>query len=172
MLRAALKHQRCPPRGQGCAVSTHTMLRAALKRHHPAATIAAMRPNTHNAACGIETRKLERRRFPRQVSTHTMLRAALKRKITNLMVSTRDDVSTHTMLRAALTAKRLCVSFRSHRAVFVCKNRTAILTMRRTDVSIEIQKGTADRRLPLIFGREPRLQFGCMRRVFSFIVER
>ena len=127
-------------------------------------------PNTHNAACGIETRKLERRRFPRQVSTHTMLRAALKRKITNLMVSTRDDVSTHTMLRAALTAKRLCVSFRSHRAVFVCKNRTAILTMRRTDVSIEIQKGTADRRLPLIFGREPRLQFGCMRRVFSFIV--
>ena len=134
-------------RAAGHSVPTHTMLRAALKH--------------------------QRSRFPKNkhfVPTHTMLRAALKRKITNLMVSTRDDVSTHTMLRAALTAKRLCVSFRSHRAVFVCKNRTAILTMRRTDVSIEIQKGTADRRLPLIFGREPRLQFGCMRRVFSFIV--
>ena len=103
------------------------------------------------------------------VSTHTMLRAALK--LGHLAAaSLHDEVSTHTMLRAALTAKRLCVSFRSHRAVFVCKKRTAILTMRRTDVSIEIQKGTADRRLSLMFGREPRLQFGCMRRVFSFIV--
>ena len=64
------------------------------------------------------------------VSTHTMLRAALKlHEGTNC---TGDMfVSTHTMLRAALTAKRLCVSFRSHRAVFVCKKRTAILTMRR-----------------------------------------
>lgn len=52
-------------------------------------------------------------------------------------------VPTHTMLRAALTIKWLCVSFRSHRAVFVCEKRTAILTMRRTDVRIEIQKGTA-----------------------------
>ena len=103
------------------------------------------------------------------VSTHTMLRAALKH--TGLEQRKRFIiVSTHTMLRAALTAKRLCVSFRSHRAVFVCKKRTAILTMRRTDVRIEIQKGTADRRLSLIFGREPRLQFGCMRRVFSLCV--
>ena len=74
--------------------------------------------DTHNAACGIETQSM---------------RWALKREV----------VSTHTMLRAVLTAKRLCVSFRSHRAVFVCKKRTAILTMRRTDVRIEIQKGTA-----------------------------
>ena len=67
------------------------------------------------------------------VSTHTMLRAALKPKKIDGN-STHSYVSTHTMLRAALTAKRLCVSFRSHRAVFVCKKRTAILTMRRTDV--------------------------------------
>ena len=77
------------------------------------------------------------------VSTHTMLRAALKLHLENFWFPRWVAVSTHTMLRAALTAKRLCVSFRSHRAVFVCKKRTAILTMRRTDVRIEIQKGTA-----------------------------
>ena len=104
-----------------------------------------------------------------RVSTHTMLRAALKRSIKTYSLVV-ERVPTHTMLRAVLTAKRLCVSFRSHRAVFVCKKRTAILMMRRTDVRIEIQKGTADRRLPLMFGREPRLQFGCMRRVFSLCV--
>ena len=75
-------------------------------------------PDTHNAACGIET----------------VIQRSSKKDF---------HVPTHTMLRAALTAKRLCVSFRSHRAVFVCKKRTAILTMRRTDVRIEIQKGTA-----------------------------
>ena len=68
-----------------------------------------------------------------RVSTHTMLRAALK-QLRRANDSSPTTVSTHTMLRAALTAKRLCVSFRSHRAVFVCKKRTAILTMRRTDV--------------------------------------
>ena len=146
MLRAALKHQQkrlLQPQHQ---VSTHTMLRAALKHYDVAAIIPLV-----------------------LVSTHTMLRAALKRAFAETKLP-RVDVPTHTMLRAALTAKRLCVSFRSHRAVFVCKKRTAILMMRRPDVRIEIQKGTADRRLPLMFGREPRLQFGCMRRVFSFIV--
>ena len=133
-------------RAAGHSVSTHTMLRAALK----------LFPAVYILPTLI-------------VSTHTMLRAALKQN--NVWNSWAFFiVSTHTMLRAALTAKRLCVSFRSHRAVFVCKKRTAILMMRRTDVRIEIQKGTADRRLPLMFGREPRLQFGCMRRVFSFIV--
>ena len=69
-----------------------------------------------------------------RVSTHTMLRAALKLPSAENAATATAAVSTHTMLRAALTAKRLCVSFRSHRAVFVCKKRTAILTMRRTDV--------------------------------------
>ena len=92
------------------------------------------RLDTHNAACGIETRS--RALIPAKnvvVSTHTMLRAALKLYAQEVLLG-RSGVSTHTMLRAALTTKRLCVSFRSHRAVFVCKKRTAILTMRRTDV--------------------------------------
>ena len=114
--------------------------------------------------------------FSGQSSSADAKNGAKKRVFPKCLLSPRGtraaghSVSTHTMLRAALTAKRLCVSFRSHRAVFVCKKRTAILTMRRTDVRIEIQKGTADRRLPLMFGREPRLQFGCMRRVFSLCV--
>ena len=39
-------------------VPTHTMLRAALKRYctdYPVADV--LRPDTHNAACGIETRE-------------------------------------------------------------------------------------------------------------------
>ena len=98
-------------------VPTHIMLRAALKLFFHRAPA-----NGH------------------QVPTHTMLRAALKQTPLS-ETSLRRDVPTHTMLRAVLTAKRLCVSFWSHRAVFVCKKRTAILTMRRTDVRIEIQKG-------------------------------
>ena len=133
MLRAALKPANVNNVVLHEEVSTHTMLRAALKQRSGFSPFKTF-----------------------MVSTHTMLRAALKpvcqRTDTGL-----EQVSTHTMLRAALAAKRLCVSFRSHRAVFVCKKRTAILTMRRTDVRIEIQKGTADRRLPLMFGRESRL---------------
>ena len=60
------------------------------------------RLDTHNAACGIETRTRpwDRNRSLR-VSTHTMLRAALKpssRQPRSLVLI----VSTHTMLRAAL----------------------------------------------------------------------
>ena len=58
--------------------------------------------------------------------------------------SCRCCVPTHIMPRAVLTAKW----FRSHRAVFICEKRTAILTMRRTDGSIEIQKGHCRSRLP------------------------
>ena len=65
-------------RAAGHSVSTHTMLRAALKRRDRA-----------------------RRASPPAVSTHTMLRAALKRKG---FAKWRKwiGVSTHTMLRAAL----------------------------------------------------------------------
>ena len=78
MLRAALKPRRNARSTPRNAVSTHTMLRAALK--HPIPLQAPQVP---------------------AVSTHTMLRAALKlggdrirRKV--------SGVSTHTMLRAAL----------------------------------------------------------------------
>ena len=143
-------------RAAGHSVSTHTMLRAALKPYFGSAYFGNHpRLDTHNAACGIETIANLLGKIEKFVSTHTMLRAALKqgeraRRIPiHLSLDTHNaacgietqqektdlekmsQVSTHTMLRAALTAKRLCVSFRSHRAVFVCKKRTAILTMRR-----------------------------------------
>ena len=130
-------------RAAGHSVSTHTMLRAALK----------------HAWSEDRTRKIV-------VSTHTMLRAALKP--TNLLrLDVLYAVSTHTMLRAALTLsgrRSRCdvdEGLDTHNAAcgidsktalrvllvtqsrFVCKNRTAILTMRRTDDRIEIQKGTA-----------------------------
>ena len=61
------------------SVPTHTMLRAALKLPlqtiHPSVPLG---PNTHNAACGIETVRF-RQRAPDP--THTMLRAALKPKV-------------------------------------------------------------------------------------------
>ena len=60
------------------------------------------RLDTHNAACGIETRS--RALIPAKnvvVSTHTMLRAALKLYAQEVLLG-RSGVSTHTMLRAAL----------------------------------------------------------------------
>ena len=130
-------------RAAGHSVSTHTMLRAALKHIHlDFFQLGKVCLDTHNAACGIETFIVEIPfPYPESLDTHN---AACGIE-TEQRQRTRSHcrVSTHTILRAALTAKRLCVSFRSHRAVFVCKKRTAILTMRRTDVSIEIQKGTA-----------------------------
>ena len=66
-------------RAAGHSVSTHTMLRAALKR----GTLTT-RPSditsldTHNAACGIETLRVLGEIVAYYVSTHTMLRAALK----------------------------------------------------------------------------------------------
>ena len=67
-------------RAAGHSVSTHTMLRAALKRSLPSASSRrASRLDTHNAACGIETASgLTEQTAYRRVSTHTMLRAALK----------------------------------------------------------------------------------------------
>ena len=84
-------------------VSTHTMLRAALKliilllskktpycldTHNAACGIETCLPDgdqaesdcldTHNAACGIETLSLISSNLSLRVSTHTMLRAALK----------------------------------------------------------------------------------------------
>ena len=124
------------------------MLRAALKQvSRTRATEKINCPDSHNAACGIETSSLVEVHGRNRVPTHIMPRAALKLDHESI-ISDDVEVPTHTMLRAALTAKRLCVSFRSHRAVFVCKKRTAILTMRRTDVSIEIQKGHCRTRLP------------------------
>ena len=76
------------------------------------------RLDTHNAACGIETRNTyaPRARIG-SLDTHN---AAC-------------GIGSKTALRVlSVTQSR-----------FVCKKRTAILTMRRTDVSIEIQKGTA-----------------------------
>ena len=105
-------------------------------------------PDTHNAACGIETYTAWSNASDRLCpDTHN---AACGIETNSSFLKTNNlIVPTHIMPRAALTAKRLCVSFRSHRAVFVCKKRTAILTMRRTDVRIEIQKGTVERSPPL-----------------------
>ena len=115
---------------------------------HPPMPVSHRSPDTHNAACGIETTPNPLRcTRDSAVPTHIMPRAALK-LLTEDARCDIADVPTHIMPRAVLTAKRLCVSFRSHRAVFVCKKRTAILTMRRTDVSIEIQKGHCRTRLP------------------------
>ena len=56
MLRAALKHQKPQRCRESDRVSTHTMLRAALKLQLPIPTsIVNARLDTHNAACGIET---------------------------------------------------------------------------------------------------------------------
>ena len=143
MLRAALKHVSETRRLVASPVPTHIMLRAALKRHIDERFAVLCEVPTHT----MPRAALKRMPTPSTgraytVPTHTMLRAALK-LCSHYNHSFHFHVPTHTMLRAALTAKRLCVSFRSHRAVFVCEKRTAILTMRRTDVRIEIQKGTA-----------------------------
>ena len=80
MLRAALKLLARRPYARTIRVSTHTMLRAALKP----VTLTGIPPtvgslDTHNAACGIETASgLTEQTAYRRVSTHTMLRAALK----------------------------------------------------------------------------------------------
>ena len=131
------------------------MLRAALKQvSRTRATEKINCPDSHNAACGIETSSLVEVHGRNRVPTHIMPRAALKLDHESI-ISDDVEVPTHTMLRAALTAKRLCVSFRSHRAVFVCKKRTAILTMRRTDVRIEIQKGYCLAVAPIISRDSP-----------------
>ena len=61
-------------------VPTHTMLRAALKQQRMGVlTRKSVRPNTHNAACGIETATAYAQPFAScSVPTDTMLRAALK----------------------------------------------------------------------------------------------
>ena len=76
------------PRGTrtaGHRVPTHTMLRAALKPDISHSSVErVIRPDTHNAACGIETSprpSQSSRRFA--VPTHTMLRAALKLILVN-----------------------------------------------------------------------------------------
>ena len=76
-------------RAAGHSVSTHTMLRAALKR-----------PCFHTW------------RQARVVSTHTMLRAALKQRARVAIVCS-YQVSTHTMLRAALKPFRSSFAIQS-----------------------------------------------------------
>ena len=147
------------------------MLRAALK---PAGNDADDRrlvgPDTHNAACGIETRKhLLQDATVQGPDTHNAA-CGIETEEDSLLHRRTVEVPTHTMLRAVLTAKRLCVSFRSHRAVFVCEKRTAILTMRRTDVRIEIQKGTVERSPPLL-AEIPPPRFAAQGGDFSFTVE-
>ena len=55
MLRAALKQQEARLWHQGFDVPTHIMLRAALKPRSPPRSEWYFCPNTHHAACGIET---------------------------------------------------------------------------------------------------------------------
>jgi len=56
MLRAALKPWFYKGRKSPRHIPTHTMLRAALKRESSRGfTAEAVCPDTHNAACGIET---------------------------------------------------------------------------------------------------------------------
>ena len=83
-------------RAAGHSVSTHTMLRAALKRHHENQPLSIeTSPNTHNAACGIETIfHIVTPPFLR-VSTHTMLRAALKRMVHACVFPYRCCLDTH-----------------------------------------------------------------------------
>ena len=133
-------------RAAGHSVPTHTMLRAALKLtgEYVGATLESG-PNTHNAACGIETMwcHQSRKRAPR-LDTHNAacgietqrrcfcrwLKCCLDTHNAACGIETEQRrrtrshcrVSTHTILRAALTAKRLCVSFRSHRAVSYAKS--------------------------------------------------
>ena len=97
-------------RAAGHSVSTHTMLRAALKPHKERFDRRVLRGlDTHNAACGIETADTAynlRSLLP--VSTHTMLRAALK--LWTISASKPNfAVSTHTMLRAALKPQRMWI---------------------------------------------------------------
>ena len=100
-------------------------------------------------------------RFSGQISSADAKNGAKKCVFPKRLLSPRGTraaghrVPTHTMLRAALTINWLCVSFRSHRAVFVCEKRTAILTMRRTDVRIEIQKGYCLAVAPIISRDSP-----------------
>ena len=134
MLRAALKPRISPTIVSLCEVSTHTMLRAALKRAFAETKLPRVDVPTHTMLrAALKPLHIgANRRVHRGLDTHNA--ACGSETINNDVLHKLNLVSTHTMLRAALTAKRLCVSFRSHRAVFVCKKRTAILTMRRTDV--------------------------------------
>ena len=81
MLRAALKRTGRPISSVAHGVSTHTMLRAALKLFKPPRKRECTESlDTHNAACGIETEISLAFLVRVSVSTHTMLRAALKPK--------------------------------------------------------------------------------------------
>ena len=87
------------------------MLRAALK---PAGNDADDRrlvgPDTHNAACGIETRKhLLQDATVQGPDTHNAA-CGIETEEDSLLHRRTVEVPTHTMLRAVLTAKRLCVS--------------------------------------------------------------
>ena len=89
-------------RAAGHSVSTHTMLRAALK---PLIALRARRRllvSTHTMLrAALKLLPQVWTAYRQVVSTHTMLRAALKR--CHCVVSCRNgNVSTHTMLRAAL----------------------------------------------------------------------
>ena len=83
-------------RAAGHSVSTHTMLRAALKRARAArGRQSAPRLDTHNAACGIETAGRCPILTRDLVSTHTMLRAALKLQRDQRFRSRADRLDTH-----------------------------------------------------------------------------
>ena len=160
-------------RAAGHIVPTHTMLRAALKLGPRLCHVRALLVPTHNAACGIETTftgLVLQQSFV--VPTHIMPRAALKRGNFERLAQ-RPVVPTHTMLRAALKqlSYLLCrLRFTrpdTYNAACGIDNKTALrvhightepfsyaksaqqsLTMRRTDGSIEIQKGHCRSRLP------------------------
>ena len=92
-------------RAAGHSVSTHTMLRAALKHKLTRFLIALGRVSTHTMLrAALKLRAAVRSTSFPIVSTHTMLRAALKLRAAVRSTSF-PIVSTHTMLRAAL--KRL-----------------------------------------------------------------
>ena len=74
-------------------------------------------PNTHHAACGIETPAPRRPTGNRGVPTHIMLRAALKHNNSEIHIRTRE-VPTHIMLRAALKLESASFSISYH----ICPN--------------------------------------------------
>ena len=103
MLRAALKRENDQLPSRLPVVSTHTMLRAALKHEPQGRKLCNLGGlDTHNAACGIETADLVLNHINHScLDTHNAACGieTYFRVVENLVG---ERVSTHTMLRAAL----------------------------------------------------------------------
>ena len=109
-------------RAAGHSVSTHTMLRAALKLYAQEVLLGRSGVSTHTMLrAALKLIRFVREDAVMEVSTHTMLRAALK-PLTTYTTQVNAIVSTHTMLRAALKlvngveGSRILVGLDTHNA--------------------------------------------------------